>query len=150
MSTVNSPRPFSCRALIVKAIMPLLKNRVWSRETTICCEASISPQVGGDGDTQLVIDKTTTQLKCLLEQLVNLVQHDDHVIQSDNDVTKRRQVSTTTILCVVYTALCYRMDHISTMGCSLMLTSLSMTHYNTSSLTHCSSPNNNTHPLPPS
>ena len=81
--------------------MPLLKNRVWSRETTICCEASISPQVGGDGDTQLVIDKTTTQLKCLLEQLVNLVQHDDHVIQSDNDVTKRRQVSTTTILCVV-------------------------------------------------
>ena len=58
--------------------------------------------MGGDGDTQLVLDKTTTQLKCLIEQLVNLVQHDDHVIQSDNDVAKLRQVSTTTScsLCV--------------------------------------------------
>ena len=44
--------------------------------------------MGGDGDIQLVIDKTATQLKCLLEQLVNLVQQDDHVIQSDNDTVK--------------------------------------------------------------
>ena len=52
----------------------------------------VSPQVGGDSDTQLVIDKTTTQLKCLLEQLVNLVQQDDHVIQSDNDTAKVKHV----------------------------------------------------------
>ena len=52
--------------------------------------------MGGDGDTQLVIDKTTTQLKCLLEQLVNLVQQDDHVIQSDND--KVKHVSTATVI----------------------------------------------------
>ena len=52
----------------------------------------VSPQVGGDSDTQLVIDKTTSQLKCLLEQLVNLVQQDDHVTQSDNDTAKVKHV----------------------------------------------------------
>jgi len=53
----------------------------------------ISPQVGGDGDTQLVIDKTATQLKCQLKQLVNLIQHEDHVSQSNgNDVAKIKQV----------------------------------------------------------
>ena len=77
----------------------------------------ITPQVGDDGDVQLVVDKTATQLKCLLEQLVNLVKQDDHVIQSHGDVAKVKQVSKGVVIGVsdnvdMYT---YRMDHVIAM-----------------------------------
>ena len=69
--------------------------------------------MGGDGDTQLVIDKTATQLKCLLEQLVNLVQQDDHVIHSDNDTVKVSRYNHYVIMLLYMCA--YRMDHVITM-----------------------------------
>ena len=77
----------------------------------------VTPQVGDDGDVQLVVDKTATQLKCLLEQLVNLVKQDDHVIQSRSDVVKHVSIDTGVVISYIdhvcmYT---YRVDHVIVM-----------------------------------
>ena len=64
-----------------------------------------------------MVDKTATQLKCLLEQLVNLVKQDDHVIQSRSDVVKHVSIDTGVIVSYIdhvhmYT---YRVDHVIVM-----------------------------------
>jgi len=61
------------------------------------CVSMLLLQVGGGEDTQLVVDKAATQLRCLLQQLVCLVKQDQPV-QSEKLVAKLNKVNTTTPL----------------------------------------------------